>query len=292
MKKMDVIQVPIEFGCDSNGTAFAPSVLCRNLALGCLNQDFWHITEVKPTMPLVSNQMLTNCDYVLNISQQLKKIIFRALQLDHTVLTVGGDHSIAIGTIAASLQYDENIAVIYVDAHGDMNTEESSPTGNIHGMPMAALMGCCTSALDTISSVRLKPQNIFWIGVRDLDEGEKQLAEKLHLNIYSTQEILRRGMQDVMAEIHHKMDVLQIKNIHCSFDVDVIDPSIMFATGVPVKDGLMLNHIDEFIQSFSMFSEQRVIACDFVEYNPLLDEKDQCKGISQKLIREFVKIMQ
>lgn len=187
---------------------------------------------------------------------------------------VGGDHSLGLGSVAASAQYDSNVGVIWFDAHGDMNTEQTSPTGNVHGMPVAALMGLCDSALNDVAKVNIKPQNIFWIGARDLDEGERQLVSQFNLNVYSTEYIHVHGMQRVMNEVVQKMQKQGVEHVHLSFDIDAMDPTIVAATGCLVPNGLNNTDFDIFVQSIASL-QQHIIALDFVEYNPLLDDSQQ-----------------
>src|SRR5699024_746603 len=117
-------------------------------------------------------------------------------------LVLGGDHSIAIGTIAGLSEHYENLGVIWIDAHADMNTEETTPSGNIHGMPLAVSLGLGNEQLTSImkQGPKIKPENIVLIGIRDLDEGEKQLIKQLNIKIYTMHEVDRFGMDRIMEE--------------------------------------------------------------------------------------------
>lgn len=165
------------------------------------------------------------------------------------VLTIGGDHTIGLGSVAGTLQEDGNAALIWFDAHGDMNTKETSPSGNVHGMPIAALMGLCSSALNDVATTRIRPENIFWFGACALDKGEKDLVQQLHLNVYSTECIHKEGMENVMGNISKKMRGLNITNLHLSFDVDALDPIIFPATGVKVAKNMDLQDFEIFAAS-------------------------------------------
>ena len=225
-------------------------------------------------------------DTLLAVSK-IRDVVEQAQQAGNIPVVTGGDHSLGLGSVSASAKQDPNIGVIWFDAHGDMNTEETSPTGHIHGMPVAALMGLCKSGLNDVPTIHVKPQNIFWIGVRSLDEGERKLIETLHLNVYSTDEIHQRGMHDVMAEVADRMQRLGIKNIHCSFDIDAMDPTLVAATGCQVPNGLKNQDFEDFATSLSSMA-QRITALDFVEYNPLLDNEQHtsllwCREALQRL---------
>lgn len=273
------IGVPLWYGCGKKGTDSAPSAIRSGnlsgnlLSTGISISDYGDIdlgTSANNAEDYSEYPMCRYHDTLLAISQ-IRDVVEQAQEAGCVPVVVGGDHSLGLGSVAASAQRDPNIGVIWFDAHGDMNTEDTSPTGHIHGMPVAALMGLCKSRLNDIPANYIKPQNIFWIGARSLDEGERKLIETLHLNVYSTDEIHRRGMCNVMAEVTDKMQRLGIKHIHCSFDVDAMDPTIVAATGCLVPDGLNNRDFDEFATSLSDMA-QHITALDFVEYNPLLDD--------------------
>ncbi len=225
---------------------------------------------------------------ILDVTPRLRDVVLSDLSQDKIVVVLGGDHSIALGSVSGTLEYDPNAAVIWFDAHGDVNTEETSPTGNIHGMPVAALFGWCKSALSSVPASYLKPQNVFWVGVRDLDEGERQLAERNRLNMFSTDDVHRLGMKEVMWQVIEKMRHQNVKTLHLSFDIDGMDPGIVSATGTKVPNGLLQADFDDFISCLSE-SDMRPKVLDFVEYNPFMDNDGQtiewCKNTLGKLIR-------
>ena len=168
--------------------------------------------------------------------------------------------------------------MIWFDAHGDVNTEATSPSANAHGMPVAALMGLCKSEINDIATTRLKPQNIFWVGARDLDSGESETIEKLGImdNVYSTERVHEMGMASVMDEIRRKMESQGIKEVHLSFDIDGMDPSIVWATGTRVENGLRPDDLEAFAKGLSKLPEMK--SMDFVEYNPLMDDEERTTG--------------
>lgn len=277
------VGVPLWYGCDKKGTELAPTVIRATDLLAemrsngiCIN-DYGDVSIGGSTTDIHNDTLTHNMshyDGTLCAVQSVRDIGCEVQIKGDIPIFVGGDHSLGLGSVAASAQYDSNVGVIWFDAHGDMNSEETSPTGHIHGMPLAALMGLCKSKLNDIPIHYVKPQNIFWIGTRSLDAGEQHLIEKLHLNIYSTDAVHHRGMFAIMAEIATKMQSLNISNVHCSFDVDAMDPTIMAATGCLVPNGLNNTDFDIFVQSIASL-QQHIIALDFVEYNPLLDDPQQ-----------------
>ena len=208
----------------------------------------------------------------------LRDEVARLMADGKRVLTIGGDHSIALGSIAGVLAQNANVGVIWFDAHGDINTEATSPSANAHGMPVAALMGLCESGLNEIARVRLKPENIFWVGARDLDAGEKETIERLGIvdNVYSTERVHEIGMAAVMEDIRRKIVAQGIEAVHLSFDIDGMDPSIVWATGTRVEDGLMQEDMEAFVEGLRQLPEMK--SMDFVEYNPLMDDEEKRTG--------------
>lgn len=296
------IGVPLWYGCDKKGPELAPMVIRATNLLAqmrsndiCIS-DYGDVSIGDSTVDIPNDTSKHNMNHYGGILCAVQSVrdVGREVQTKGDIpIFIGGDHSLGLGSVAASAQYDSNVGVIWFDAHGDMNTEATSPTGHIHGMPLAALMGLCESELNNVPVHYVKPQNIFWIGTRSLDAGEQHLIEKLHLNVYSTDDVHRRGMTAIMAEIATKMQSLGISNVHCSFDIDAMDPAIVAATGCLVPDGLNNTDFDIFVQSIASL-QQHIIALDFVEYNPLLDDSrktslDWCRHALAQLCNAVVK---
>ena len=275
MKKLSYISAPLWQGAETRGVEKAPQVLIE-AGVDVILQQYFDVSHIQ--IPELTTDIDNNNKYEI-LAQYLKEVknIVSTCQQSGTVpLVVGGDHSIGLASVAASAENYDNHGLIWFDAHGDMNTEATSPTGHIHGMPVAAIMGFCKSELNNIPTRHVNPQNIFWIGARSLDEGEQELAKRLYLNIYSTDYIHQVGMQSVMQDIKEKIEAQYIQHLHLSFDVDAFDPTLFPATGVPEQNGLSMNDFNLF--SAALPSQPDLIAIDFVEYNPTLDHKDMRYG--------------
>ncbi|MBQ7210882.1 MAG: arginase [Paludibacteraceae bacterium] len=278
------------FNCgNGHGTEQAPNSLYDKL----------HIkSDIKTIIPALSSEKTSfneKVEELMEVALLLKKYVESELRSSHSVCVLGGDHSIALGSVAGTLLYDDNAAVIWFDAHGDINTEISSPSGHIHGMPVAALLGLCSSALNGIPTHYLKTENIFWIGVRDLDPGEREIANKLNLNMYSAEYVHRVGMAKVMNEISMIIKQQNCKTLHLSFDIDGMDPSVVSATGTAVPNGLLQADFEIFVKELSFLKhsadvEFRIL--DFVEYNPLLDKDgntlEWCSEALKSLLEQMV----
>lgn len=202
-------------------------------------------------------------------------------------LVLGGDHSIAIGTLAGAARHYTNLGVIWYDAHTDINTPETTPSGNIHGMPLAVAMGFGHPALTGIggSCHKVKPENIVFMGVRDIDPGEKALIEKYKIKTYTAADIKRRGIKQVIAETISYLRA-RCDGVHLSFDFDGIDPADAPGVGTPVKAGISLA---DSLVAVRMFAGSGIIAsAEFVELNPILDENDKTAHIAVNIIGELL----
>lgn len=278
MKEIAIIRIPMWYGRGKRGVEQSPALISASLVKSKLHSAIVDTLDISiPEIPQTDLQTAKalQLESIVKANKNLAQRVAEQLEAKRLVLCIGGDHSIGIGSVSGSLQYDSNVGLIWYDAHGDMNTESTSPTGHIHGMPVAALMGLCKSALNDIPTRHIQPDNIFWIGARSLDNGEKKLMEQKHLHVYSTDDIHQRGMKAVMEEVRELMKERHIEHLHLSFDVDAFDPKLFPATGVKVPDGLDMKDFEQFISILPSLPE--MIAADIVEYNPLLDnEEHEC----------------
>ena len=179
-----------------------------------------------------------------------------------TIITLGGDHSVAIGSCQAFLdKYKENAHIIWIDAHTDINTYESSSSKNLHGMCVSNLMGIMDLSL-VPKNYNLKPDQITYIGSRHVDKQEIKLINKYNIDLYSSEDI-KKGLSNILDDIQNK---IKDKFIHISFDIDVIDPSLVPSTGTPVDKGLNMHDIYLILNNIT--KNNLIASCDFVEYNP------------------------
>lgn len=226
---------------------------------------------------------LRNLNEVVEANQTLAQLVKEQVEKEYFPLVLGGDHSIAIGSIAGVSNHYSDLGVIWYDAHGDINTVETSPSGNIHGMPLAVNLGLGHPKLTTILSKhpKVKPENIVLIGIRDLDVGERQLIKDLNIKIYTMHEIDRLGMPKVMEETIHYLKE-RTDGVHLSFDLDGIDPSEAPGVGTPVIGGATYR---ESHLAMEMLAESELItSAEFVEVNPMLDDKNKTAILTVALI--------
>lgn len=272
------IGVPIALGADRKGVELAPDyfrnegiVKMLNNIAGCY--DLGNIqSSIIAEQKYSANQEVKYLESVVDITTQLRDKVNSVIRQGYFPLIIGGDHSLGLGSGAGAALACDNIGIIWCDAHGDFNTEETSPSGNLHGMPCAALMGWCKSNLSKVATKRIPTQNFFWIGARDLDPGEVKFAKDYNLRIYTAEMIKEKGMAVVMKEVIKTLEEQNINKVHLSIDIDGMDPSIICGTGTKVERGLNNGKFYTFIDS--IFATNKVVSTDFVEYNHLLDDED------------------
>lgn len=272
------IGVPVAQGADRKGVELAPDFFRREGVIEMMNDiagcyDLGNVvSSVIAEEKYTSGVDVKYLNTVVDINNQLRDKVLSVIKQNYFPLVVGGDHSLGLGSCAAAAMSSDNIGIIWFDAHGDYNTEETSPSGNLHGMPLAAMMGWCKSSLQSVVKTRVAPKNIFWIGTRDLDAGEKELAERYNLNIFSAEDVKKRGIVSVMSDIEEMLEKNGINKVHLSIDIDGMDPSIVCGTGTRVDNGLNNSEFYTFIDR--IFATRKVISTDFVEYNHLLDDNN------------------
>jgi len=197
------------------------------------------------------------------------------------MLTLGGDHSLAIGTIAAINKAWKDVVVIWIDAHGDINTPQTSPSGNIHGMPVAFLMGMVKESVPGFEWLHpcLTPDRIVYIGLRDVDSGEKKILREKGIKVFSMTEVDKFGIGKVMEMALDHVNPKRDKPIHLTYDVDAIDPLVVPSTGTRVKGGLTYREARHICETIS--ETGRLVSMDVVEVNPSIGtDKDVAETAS------------
>ncbi len=217
---------------------------------------------------------LRNLEAVVQASTKIADKVDKIMKEGSFPLVLGGDHSIAIGTLAGISKYFKRLGVIWFDAHGDLNTPETSPSGNIHGMSLAVSLGLGETTLTQIGGYcpKIQPENIVIIGARSLDEGEKRLIKEKGIKVYTMHEIDRLGIPKVIEEtIAYFKD--RTDGVHLSLDLDGLDPLYAPGVGTPVEGGL--NYRESHLAMEMFFESEMITSAEFVEVNPILDEKNK-----------------
>jgi len=280
MKKLSIIGMPMDLGQMRRGVDMGPSAIRYagiNERLKPLFDEIHDLGDIaigRPEVVVDKESNLRNLDLVAEKNTMLAEKVDESIQSGFFPLVLGGDHSIAIGTLAGVAKHYKNLGVIWYDAHGDLNTAETSPTGNIHGMPLAASLGLGHPLLTELGgySPKVKPENVVIIGARALDEGEKDLIKEIGIKVYTMHEIDRLGMTKVMEETIAYLKE-RTDGVHLSLDLDGLDPSDAPGVGTPVMGGISYR---ESHLAMEMLEESKIItSAEFVEVNPILDEKNK-----------------
>ncbi|PKM69513.1 MAG: hypothetical protein CVU94_03420 [Firmicutes bacterium HGW-Firmicutes-19] len=268
-----MIGVAMNQGCDIEGTQLATAFL--------KSHGFEFEEEIFPDMELSERNGIKHGELIADVCLRLKNKVKEVLLKREFPLIIGGDHSLAIGSIGANMRVDR--AVLWIDAHGDVNTPQSSITKRAHGMPLASLMGYGDPRfLEVIKPPFLTPKQIIMFGIRSLDDPEVVFLQQQGIRYITMDEINEKGEQSCIEEVldHCK----QFAHTHISFDLDSIDPAYCPGVSTPVVRGLHpsvpLNLIDQLFKTVSVSS------MDIVEFNPLLDNGD-----GMTILKETLKIV-
>ncbi|WP_313805255.1 arginase [Cytobacillus sp.] len=289
MKKLAIIGMPMDLGQMRRGVDMGPSAIRyagineRLKKLFDEVHDQGDIAIGRPEVEVDPESNLRNLHLIAEKTEMLAKEVDKAIEKGSFPLVLGGDHSIAIGTLAGVAKHYNNLGVIWYDAHGDLNTAETSPTGNIHGMPLAVSLGMGHPLLTNVGGYapKIKPENIVIIGARSLDEGERELIKEQGIKVYTMHEIDRIGMTKVMEEAIAYLKG-RTDGVHLSLDLDGLDPNDAPGVGTPVLGGISYR---ESHLAMEMLAESEIItSAEFVEVNPILDDKNKTATVAVALM--------
>ena len=283
MRPVHIIGVSLDLGGNRRGVDMGPSALRiaglgeRLSALGIQVVDAGDLVAPIPETKSFGDPHKRYIREIARVCERLYKAALTALEKGGFPLVLGGDHSLAAGSVAATADFvrreKKPLGLIWVDAHGDMNTPSSSGSGNVHGMPLAALLGAEPAELSRIGgfSPKVLPEHTVLIGIRNLDEREKQIVRESKVRVFTMKDIDRSGIATVTEQ------ALAIAGngtggVHVSFDLDVCDPTIAPGVGTPVKGGLDYREAHMVMEIIADSGLLR--ALDLVEVNPILDDRN------------------
>jgi len=290
-KHIRTIGIPMDLGQSRRGVDMGPSAIRyaglydRLQQLGYQVDDIGDVeVPVRDTLPREGG--LAYLPAAVNVCEVVYETAQKAIADGCFPLFIGGDHSIAVGTIGGITHQEANVGVIWIDAHGDFNTSQSSPSGNIHGMPLASLMGLGAPELVNLGrpGTKLVAQNVMLIGIRDLDPQEKMLLKQSGAGVYTMREVDERGMATVAREalrrLHH------CHRLHVSLDMDSLDPNEAPGVGTPVRGGLSYREAHLLMETLA--DSGQIGSADVVEINPILDERNQTAKIAVELVASLL----
>ncbi len=287
MKNIEVIGMPMKYGCMVKGADLAYEYIKDSLEK-VLHTTCNNVIDVSFKNPEMhkNDKKLKYLEPVMEINKRLYTKTYKSLEKNNIPLVVGGDHSQAIGSIKASLDYYKgDVSVIYVDKHADIHNEKTTPSGNIHGMPLSVCIGRCDHRFD-IGSYNLKPENLYFIGLSNYEKEEMDYIKESNIFHLMDHEVNEENIGTIVNNIKSK---LKTKNVHISFDLDSIKPEDFPAVNVAVEStyqdetGMSYNTAKKVLEL--LLKELNVCSMDFVEYNPTLDENKKCIQKIEELLK-------
>jgi arginase len=293
-RRICILGVPLDLGSSRRGVDMGPSaarVAGLQARLTALGHNVTDAGNISVAIAETKHAGKENARYLTEITETCTNAaehVIDALGEDMTPLILGGDHSIAAGSVSGVAEYyrrqKRKIGLIWIDAHSDLNTPETSPSGNVHGMPLAALLGLGPEPLAKICgfSPKVLPANSVLIGVRDIDATEKKNIERSGLaSVYTMRDIDERGMRAVMEEAL-RVARRGTAGYHVSLDMDWVDPEDAPGVGTPVRGGATYREAHLAMEIIA--DDGRMLSMDVVEVNPVIDEHNRTADLAVELI--------
>ncbi|MFQ5652917.1 MAG: arginase [bacterium] len=291
--KVDLIGIPLDLGANRRGVDMGPSAI-RIAGISQKLRQIGHeiidegdLTVVTPEVQQIGDPRLRYLPEITKSVSWLADAVTRALQSDHFPLVLGGDHSIAIGTVGGIArhlnQQGQKLGLIWIDAHGDMNTHETTPSGNIHGMSFAAVLGKGIVELVHVGGdfAKVEPGDAVLVGVRNLDPKEQQLLRESGITIFTMEDIDRRGICETMSDAI-KIASQHTDCLHVSLDMDALDPQVAPGVGTPVRGGLTYREAHTAMEMIAAC--KKLCALEVVEVNPILDLENTTAKVAAELV--------
>ena len=294
-QRIEIIGAPSTFGQKKLGVNLGPDAIryagllsrLKKMGLDVIDKGNIEVPTLDVEKFNSDQEGLRNYDEIVTVSENLSKATSEIVKKGNFPLTLGGDHSIAVGSISGISQHYENLGVIWYDAHGDLNVPEESPSGNVHGMPLRILAGDGPDELVNINDFtpKVKPENIVLIGMRDLDEGERKYIKDKNIKTFTMADIDRFGIQEVIERSLEYLKSRNIDGLHFSLDVDALDPAETPGTGTRVMGGLSYRESNFALE---LLNESKLVtSMDLVEVNPLIDNSNHTAEQAVALLGTF-----
>jgi len=291
-KKIRVIGVPLDLGQSRRGVDMGPSAVrvagleARLEALGFVVEDAGNIAVALPEQKKEGHPRAKYLKEIVATCTKHAELVLKTLEAGKTPVVLGGDHSVAAGTVAGVAEFfrkqNQKLGLIWIDAHTDINTPDSSPSGNVHGMPLAAIMGLGPPELANIFgfSPKIAPENCVLVGVRDIDAAEKEHVRRAGIEVYTMRDIDERGMRAVMEEALRAAG-RGTAGYHVSLDMDWVDPEDAPGVGTPVRGGATYREAHLAMEIIA--DHGRLTSFEIVEVNPVIDEHNQTADLAVEL---------
>ena len=288
--KLEIVGALMDFGSGRRGVDMGPSAI-RYAGLAERLETLGHTVAdrgnigVPPSETLaIGDPKLKYLDPILSVCQRLADQVAESTANGRMSIVLGGDHSISLGSVSGAAR-GRNLGLIWLDAHGDFNTHETTPSGNIHGMPLAALCGIGHEQLVTLGGTaeqtpKILPKNVAVVGARDLDSAERDLMRDAGIAVYSMEAVDRYGIGEVIRRAIDSAS-LGTDGIYVSLDLDVIDPMYAPGVGTPVPGGL--TYREAHLAAEMLAETGQIVGLDIVEVNPILDRSNATADLAVEL---------
>lgn len=292
---VDVIGVPIDLGANRRGVDMGPSAIRYGglkKAITDLSISYNDMGNLEVPIPEsyeeFEDEHFKNIEEIAQVNENLAAIVRKSLLAGNLPVILGGDHCIAVGSILGTQSVFRNIGVIWVDAHGDFNTRETTLSGNLHGMSLAASAGY--GALE-MAKFKLKdvnyvnPKKVVLVGARDIDNEEAVLIKESGITVFTIADIDEYGIKEVMVRALEIVGT-DTEGFHVSFDLDVMNPNEAPGVGTPVNGGL--TYREAHLAAEMISSSQKLRSLEVVELNPILDHRNQTGKLAVSLICSMI----
>lgn len=280
-----IVGVPMDLGANRRGTDMGPSaVRAAQLAsrLETLDhdvQDGGNVFAHEPETRTASKTGMRFLDEIVRTCEALARRVRRAKAAGEIPLIIGGDHSLSMGTSAGLAAEDARVGVVWIDAHADFNTPDTTPSGNVHGMPLASMVGLGDPRLCEIGGIapKVRESDVAIVGARSIDEEEAKALRASNVSVFTMRDIDEHGMRTVMEQVLEAvMDGPEW--LHVSLDMDVMDPGIAPGVGTPIQGGISYREAHLAMELIS--DTEQLGSLEIVEINPILDERNRTADLA------------
>ncbi|HEY6972492.1 MAG TPA: arginase [Candidatus Angelobacter sp.] len=291
-KKVRILGVPLDLGQSRRGVDMGPSAVrvagleARVEAIGYIVEDGGNMTVAIAEQKKEGDPKAKYLKEITATCTKHAEMVVKTLEAGKFPLVLGGDHSVAAGTMAGVAEFyrrqNHKVGLIWIDAHADINTPETSPSGNVHGMPLAAILGLGPADLSNIFnfSPKVQPENCVLVGVRDVDARERENIRKAGIEVYTMRDIDERGMRQVIEEAL-RVAGRGTAGYHISLDMDWIDPEDAPGVGTPVRGGA--SYREAHLAMEIIADHGRMTSFEIVEVNPVIDEHNRTADLAVEL---------
>jgi arginase len=287
-RNVAIIGAALDLGAGRRGVDMGPSAIryadlddrLAELGIGCA--DWGNVPTAVAEATASGDPKARFLSEIKATCERIARAVARAAGEERTPIVLGGDHSIALGTLGGMASVHGTGAAIWFDAHGDLHTPATTPSGNVHGMPLGAALGRDTEAFTSEAwpLPALAPEHVVLVGTRSLDEGERAYVRESGLGVYTMSEIDRRGIEPVVREALERVEGASF--VHVSVDMDVVDPDVAPGVGTPVRGGLSYR---EAHLAMELVSESGLLSSlEIVEVNPILDRGNETAALAVELV--------